>query len=97
MGSFVPYLARNRVIGGSEPRSDRQDAVEIETARRRGRVGLRIPERIGRPFDAKRRGICGYCREPVAAGAPIVRARFPNGREAWVHAECSNLPRGPRG
>jgi hypothetical protein len=90
MGSYIPYVGRNWVIGGSEPKSFAragQEAVQIEAKKR---MAGPKPTRVTRsPIRAKYQTSCWCCLRAVPEGTFIHKARFPNGKERWVHVDCS--------
>jgi hypothetical protein len=86
LGKAIPYLGRNWVIGGTEPKSFNQAVAE--QASYRGSPVQPKPYRISQPFSAKFEA-CNYCGRAIAAGEKISRAKLKGGRPRSVHFGCS--------
>lgn len=75
--SPVPY-----VVGEGKYLSD----LKTRTAKRP--YGGPKPVAASPFIEAKIEATCWVCKNKMAKGALICKARFPNGKRRWVHAGC---------
>ena len=88
----IPYVGRNWVIGGSEPRSFAVAQKELTQSDRKRLRGQGKPVAItpNTPAQIADGSPCAYCGRTIKLGVSIVKGRFRKGEEQWVHKACSS-------